>query len=232
MASDKFVSYLRVSTAKQGRSGLGIEAQRAAVAEHLKGGGRLVAEFVEVETGKRADRPQLLAAFKEARVYGATLLIAKLDRLSRDAHFLLGLEKEGLEFVCADMPVASRLTVGIMAMVAEEERKNTSKRTKDALAAARERGTKLGRPMRANDPKPPTVTPAMRAKAQAVRHAKANAKASDLSETIDAIRASGVTSARGIAEVLGARGIPTPRGGATWQAVQVQRILARANSGR
>src|ERR1043166_3975169 len=130
MAEGKFVSYLRVSTARQGRSGLGIEAQRQAVDDFLNGGNwKLVKEFVEVESGKKADRPELAKAFQLCRLIGAKLVIAKLDRLSRDAHFLLGLEKAGVDFVAADMPAANRLTVGIMAMVAEEERRLISART-------------------------------------------------------------------------------------------------------
>src|SRR5215470_14312769 len=141
----KWISYLRVSTGRQGRSGLGLDAQRAAVESFLNGGNwKLVKEFVEVESGKNDDRPILAQALKACRLYGAKLVIAKLDRLSRDAHFLLGLEKAGTDFVAADMPNANRLTVGIMAMVAQEERRMISKRTKDALAAAKRRGTKLG----------------------------------------------------------------------------------------
>src|SRR5258706_12162978 len=145
MADGKWISYLRVSTDRQGKSGLGIEAQRNSVAEYLNGGNwSLVKEYVEVESGKRTDRPMLAEAIKACRAYGAKLVIAKLDRLSRDAHFLLGLEKAGIDFVAADMPNANRLTVGIMAMVAEEERRMISKRTKEALAAAKARGVKLG----------------------------------------------------------------------------------------
>ena len=137
MAEGKWISYLRVSTDRQGKSGLGIEAQRNSVNEYLNGGKwSLVKEYVEIESGKRTDRPKLDEAIKACRAHKAKLVIAKLDRLSRDAHFLLGLEKAGIDFVAADMPNANRLTVGIMAMVAEEERRMISKRTKDALAAA------------------------------------------------------------------------------------------------
>src|SRR5215218_1403441 len=145
MAEGGFVAYYRVSTERQGKSGLGLDAQRKAVEDFLNGGNwRLVAEFTEIESGKQADRPALAKAFQACRLRRAKLVIAKLDRLSRDAHFLLGLEKAGIDFVAADMPNANRLTVGIMAMVAEEERRMISARTKAALAQAKARGVKLG----------------------------------------------------------------------------------------
>ncbi|HYI81897.1 MAG TPA: recombinase family protein [Acetobacteraceae bacterium] len=145
MASGKFISYLRVSTQEQGRSGLGLEAQRKAVADYLNGGRwQLKAEFVEVETGKRSDRPQLAAALAACRVHRATLVIAKLDRLSRNQAFLMSLRAAGVEFVCADMPQANRMTIGIMAAVAEGEAEMISARTRAALAAAKERGKALG----------------------------------------------------------------------------------------
>src|SRR5215207_2669928 len=145
MAEGAFVAYYGVSTERQGRSGLGLAAQRKAVEDFLNGGNwRLVAEFTEIESGKQSDRPALAKAFQACRLRHAKLVIAKLDRLSRDAHFLLGLEKAGVDFVAADMPQANRLTVGIMAMVADEERRLISKRTKEALAAAKARGVRLG----------------------------------------------------------------------------------------
>jgi DNA invertase Pin-like site-specific DNA recombinase len=147
MPTGKYISYLRVSTARQGASGLGLEAQRASIESHLNGGHwTLLKEFLEVESGKRSDRPQLQEALHLCKATGATLLIAKLDRLSRDAHFLLGMQKAGVKFVAADMPTANELTVGILALVAQEEARAISIRTKQALAAAKARGVKLGNP--------------------------------------------------------------------------------------
>lgn len=221
MADGTWISYLRVSTDRQGKSGLGIEAQRNGVSEYLNGGNwSLVKEFVEVESGKRSNRPKLEEAIKACRVYGAKLVIAKLDRLSRDAHFLLGLEKAGVDFVAADMPNANRLTVGIMAMVAEEERRMISKRTKDALAAAKRRGTKLGGDR--------GVVPSKKAREMAAEalQRRANARASDLAPIIRELQAAGKVSLRAIAEGLNEAGILTPRKG-KWSAVQVQRLLSR-----
>src|ERR1700733_8691988 len=140
-----FVCYYRVSTQKQGRSGLGLEAQQKAVRDHLNGGNwKVVGEFTEVETGKRADRPQLAAALAACRLHGAKLIIAKLDRLARNVHFISGLMESKVDFVAVDFPQANRLTVHILAAVAEHEAKMISERTKVALAAARARGVKLG----------------------------------------------------------------------------------------
>lgn len=144
--SGRFVSYLRCSTERQGRSGLGMEAQRAAVLGYLNGGNwELAAEHREVESGKEAaNRPALAAALRDCELLGATLVIAKLDRLSRNAAFLMTLQDSGVAFVCADMPQANRLTIGLLAVVAQHEREMISQRTKDALAAAKARGVKLG----------------------------------------------------------------------------------------
>jgi DNA invertase Pin-like site-specific DNA recombinase len=216
---DTFVSYLRVSTDRQGRSGLGIEAQRTAVASYLAGfGAEPIKEFVEVESGKRSNRPELARALAECRVRKATLVIAKLDRLARDAHFLLGLQRSGIAFTAADMPNANRLTVGIMAMVAEEERRAISERTKSALAAAKARGTKLG-----GRPENLKNTELGRQRGAEARRVKAAARAEDLMPVIETIRTAGVTSDTGIANALNDRGIPPARGG-KWQAVQVQRL--------
>ena len=219
MAEGKFVSYLRVSTARQGRSGLGLEAQRQAVEDFLNGGNwRLMKEFVEVESGKKADRPELAKAFQACRIYGAKLVIAKLDRLSRDAHFLLGLEKAGVDFVAADMPQANRMTVGIMAIMAEEERRRLSERTKAALAAAKRRGVKLGGDRGAR------LTAKARAAGRAAQRAKAQSRAMDLAPTIKELQAAGCESLRAIAAGLEERGIPAARGG-KWSSVQVMRLL-------
>ena len=145
MAQGSFVSYLRVSTGRQGRSGLGLEAQRKSVTDYLNGGQwRLVEEVVEIESGKDNARPQLQRAFDLCREYGAKLVVAKIDRLTRDAAFLLSLRDAGVDFVAVDLPDANRLTIGIMALVAEQEREAISRRTKDALAAAKARGVQLG----------------------------------------------------------------------------------------
>ncbi|MGN8095422.1 recombinase family protein [Methylobacterium sp. 22177] len=227
MAQGKFVTYLRVSTKRQGDSGLGLEAQRAAVETYLNGGAWTVCgEFVEVESGKSdVNRPQLQRAIQACRIYGAKLLIAKFDRLSRDAHFLLGLEKAGIEFVATDNPHANRLTVGIMALVADEERRAISARTKAALAAAKARGVKLGGDRGA------VLSAEAKAKGAQVRQAKANSRAADLLPVIAEIREAGAFTLQAVADALNARGIPTARGG-MWSPVQVQRVEARAASAR
>jgi len=222
MAEGRFVSYLRVSTTKQGASGLGLEAQRQAVADFLNGGRwSLVREFVEVESGKRDDRPKLSEAMALCRLHGAVLVIAKLDRLSRDAHFLLGLQKGGVKFVAADMPEANELTIGLLAVVAQHERQMISKRTKDALAAAKVRGTKLGG-VRANSADLHKVgSPA----GLAARQAKAVRRAGDVLPIIAGLQASGVTTLAALAEALTTREIPTARGSSTWSPMQVSRVL-------
>src|SRR3954471_2074689 len=145
MAQGKFVAYYRVSTERQGRSGLGLEAQQEAVRAYLNGGSwRLVAEVIEVESGKRADRPKLAEALRLCRMHGGMLIIAKLDRLARNVAFVSNLMESGVEFTAVDFPQANRLTVHILAAVAEHEAQMISTRTKAALAAAKARGTKLG----------------------------------------------------------------------------------------
>ena len=216
MASGRFVSYLRVSTARQGQSGLGLEAQRQAVAEHLNGGSwSLLREFVEVESGSRNDRPQLAAAIAECRLTGATLVIAKIDRLSRNAAFLIGLRDAGIAFVAADMPNANALTVGILALVAENEREAISARTKAALAAAKARGTVLGG-YRGG----PLVDGRRGVKA---RQDRSKAYARTVLPVIIEMRERGLSLRQCVAE-LQARGVQTPAGGA-WTAGLVCRLL-------
>lgn len=212
-----FVAYLRVSTVRQGESGLGLEAQRAAVEAFARQhGGTIVASHVEVETGKRSDRPELAKALCGARKAKATLLIAKLDRLARNVAFIANLMDAGIEFLACDQPFASRLTLHILAAVAEDEARRISERTRAALQAAKARGRKLGSPIAAQ-----TV-----AKARAARSAyAAKANATTLA-VVREVQKSGITSLAGIARTLQARGVRTPRGHAEWQPVQVLRLLA------
>lgn len=221
MAQGKFVSYLRVSTQRQGRSGLGLEAQREAVAGYLNGGRwNLIAETVEVESGKRNDRPKLAEALRLCRVHGATLIIAKLDRLARNVNFISNLMESGVEFIAVDLPQANRLTVHIMAAMAEHEAAMISARTKAALTAAKARGTKLGG-RRWNSDK--IASKGQQASVQ-VRQDAASKRASDLLPMIESIKSEGAVSLRQIAAELNERGIPTARGG-SWSATQVARIV-------
>lgn len=219
MANDKFIAYHRVSTQKQGASGLGLEAQKEAVSRFLNGGyWELVGEYVEVETGKGADalakRPQLKAALAACRKEGATLVIAKLDRLARNVHFVSGLMESKVKFVACDMPEANELTIHIMAAFAEHEAKRISQRTKDALAVAKSRGVVLGRAGAAN------LRPNVEARQKA-----ADEFADKLHPLFDGMKARGL-SQRGMVEELNSVGVPAPKGG-NWQLSQVQRILSR-----
>jgi DNA invertase Pin-like site-specific DNA recombinase len=219
----KYVAYYRVSTAKQGASGLGLEAQEASVASFLNGrvADKLVGLYRETESGVHNDRPELAKAMEHARLTGAKLLIAKLDRLSRNAAFLLNLRESGVDFVAADMPEANRLTVGIMALVAEQEREAISARTKAALQAAKARGVRLGNAKGVN-----TFGERRGIGAAEARIAKAQERAAGLRVTIASIEAEGVTSANGIARVLNERGIATPREG-KWSARSVLNVRGR-----
>jgi DNA invertase Pin-like site-specific DNA recombinase len=220
----RWVAYYRVSTAKQGASGLGLEAQEAAVVQHVaSAGGRIVAQFRETESGKNNDRPELLKAMAAARLHRATLIIAKLDRLSRDAHFLLGLQKAGVPFVCADMPDANDMTVGIMAIIAQHERKIISERTKAALAAAKKRGTVLGGKREGSFDLRKAA--AAGNAASAVKRSKAaRDRAVDLGTVIAELRQAGSTSLGQIAAGLNERGILTAQG-KEWRPMQVSRVL-------
>jgi DNA invertase Pin-like site-specific DNA recombinase len=221
MARGKHVAYYRVSTRKQGESGLGLEAQKAAVSAFLDGGKWImVAEFIEVESGKRNDRPQLAAALQACKLFGAKLVVAKLDRLSRNAAFLMTLRDSGVDFVCADMPEANRLTIGILALVAENEADAISTRTKAALAAARARGVRLG------GNRGRSITRKEAALGAAAMAAKARERAKLVWPIVDEMRARGA-SLRDIAAELERRGIETAAGRTTWTAAGVQRVIAR-----
>ncbi len=223
MAHGKFVSYARVSTARQGASGLGLEAQREAVKQFLNGGSwTLVAEVVEIESGKRADRPKLVEALRLCRLHGATLVIAKLDRLARNVHFISSLMEAGVDFVAVDFPQANRLTIHILAAVAEHEALAISTRTRAALAAAKARGVKLGGD-RGNFA---GVASLGAVASRVVRSENADKRAADVLPLIKELKAGGA-SLRKIAAELTARGIPAPRGG-PWAAVQVKRVEDRA----
>jgi DNA invertase Pin-like site-specific DNA recombinase len=214
-----FVAYYRVSTDKQGASGLGLEAQKTAVLDYLNGGKwKLISEYTEVESGKRNDRPQLERALAACRVRGATLIVAKLDRLARNVHFVSTLMESGVEFCAVDFPQANRLTIHILAAVAEHEAECISQRTKAALAAAKARGVVLGGDRGGRAP-----ASARRAALEA-RQAKARERASDLAADIKDIREGGATSLQAIAEALNARSIAAPRGG-VWSATQVSRVV-------
>lgn len=225
MANGKFVAYYRVSTVKQGKSGLGLEAQKQAVANYLNGGRwKMVGEFVEVESGKRKDRPQLTEALALCRLHGAMLLIAKLDRLARNVLFTATLMESSVKFIAVDFPDANNLTIHILAAVAEHEAAMISARTRGALAAAKARGVVLG----CGNDKIAAYAKAG-AKASALRRsADAKKRTADLIPRIRHHQAKGAASLRQIADRLNAEGIPTARGGGEWSAVQVQRVLMAA----
>lgn len=216
-----YVSYLRVSTDRQGRSGLGLEAQRAAVSEFVRSrGGDIVQEYIEIESGKRNDRPQLDLALKHAKKSGAILVIAKLDRLARNVAFIANLLESGAEVTAADMPEANRFLLHVMAAVAEHEAQAISDRTKAALAAAKARGQKLGW----SNPAREDLERATIASVEA-RMAAADQHAETVRPIIEDLRGRGLTLIQ-VAETLNARGIPTARGGA-WHTSTVRNALQR-----
>lgn len=225
---ERAVAYYRVSTSKQGTSGLGLEAQRVAV-EGLcaaRGWEIIAPPFTEVESGKRDDRPELAKAINHAQITGAKLVIAKLDRLSRNAAFLNTLFDTGITVVFADMPHADRLMIGIMAQLAQWEGEQISKRTREALAEAKARGKQLGNPkgvaalQRAGKGNAAAIATTVR---------NADAHAARLGPTIARLRTEGVTSLGHIAAALNRDGICTPRGG-QWHASSVRNLLARLGS--
>jgi DNA invertase Pin-like site-specific DNA recombinase len=213
----RYFTYLRVSTARQGEAGLGMQAQRSAVEAFVRqNGGTILAEFVEVESGKRSDRPELARALEATRKAKGKLVIAKLDRLARNVAFISAMMDAGVDFVACDQPYASRLTLHILAAVAEDEARRISERTKAALAAAKARGTKLGSPIAQK-----TI-----AKARAARSAYAEKANATTRAVIRDIQSSGVGTLAGVARALQARGVRTPAGHISWQSVQVSRLLA------
>lgn len=233
----KFVSYLRVSTARQGKSGLGLEAQRNAIAEFVKGG-RLLAEYVEIETGKNDERPKLRDALHRAKVTGATLVIAKLDRLSRNLRFIAELQESRVKFVAVDLPDANDLTIHIFAALAQHERRMISDRTTKALAAIKELESDPQKLMerRLSGKKPignPQGAAAFRnvkkgsAFAAAALNSRADSFAADVLPVIDDITNEGKHSLREIAAELNARGILTARGG-EWHPTTVKNVMRRS----
>jgi DNA invertase Pin-like site-specific DNA recombinase len=223
----RVVAYYRVSTEVQGRSGLGLCAQRNAVVGLCgQRAWEIIAEFTEVESGKRNDRPELRTALKRARVTGARLVIAKLDRLSRNVAFLASLQESGAKFTAADMPEADEFTVHILAAVAQRERKLISERTKAALAAAKARGVKLGNPNGAE-----AIRRAGKGTAAAVETVRRRAadRASEYAEIVADIQSSGAASLAAIAREFNNRGILTPRG-AKWHPSSVSNLLQRLDA--
>lgn len=216
----EFVAYLRVSTTKQGIDGLGIEAQRAAIERHLRHGDVILREFVEVESGKKTNRPELGKALEECRLKKATLLVAKLDRLARNVAFISALMESGVDFVACDFPQANRLTLHILAAVAEHEREMISNRTKAALAAAKARGVKLG-----HNNLHPAISAKGRAASIAVRRQAADEFAARVYPIIAAFRQNG-RSLRGIAADLNVARYATPRQ-RQWSAVAVRNVISR-----
>jgi DNA invertase Pin-like site-specific DNA recombinase len=223
--SGPIVGYIRVSTAKQGRSGLGLEAQLFSITRFAEAEGfELAAKFIEVETGKGSDamsrRPQLAAALAEARRRKSPVIVAKLDRLSRDVHFISGLLSHKTPFIVAELGAdADPFMLHLYAALAEKERMMISQRTREALKAAKDRGVVLGNPSLAD------------VRQQATASVKANADqfAKNVLPVIREIQTNGVTSNRAIARTLDARGVATARGG-QWTAVQVGSILQRVQS--
>lgn len=220
----KVVCYYRVSTKGQQDSGLGLDAQRDAVERYVASvSGIVVATYKETESGKLNGRPALADALHYAKVTGSVLVIAKLDRLSRNAAFLLNLRDSGVNFIAADMPHANTLTIGVMALVAQQEAEAISKRTKEALQAAKRQGKVLGNPN--------GVAALQRAAkgniaAVATVKDKADRHAADLMPIIESLKASGIASLGAIAAALNERSMKTPRGG-IWHKTSVKNLLDR-----
>jgi DNA invertase Pin-like site-specific DNA recombinase len=230
MTNGEFVAYYRVSTARQGASGLGLEAQRAAVASYLNGGEwRILAEFTEIESGRKVARPELERALHKARLHRVPLVVAKVDRLARSKGFLERILESGVDVRFCDLPkiegATGRFILQQMAAVAELEAGLISTRTKAALEAAKQRGKKLG------GNRGVKLTMAAQEAGRAAQTARAALRSQDLAPVIAELRASGIESMNGMAGALSARGIPTARGGRNWSAVQVARMLKQISPG-
>lgn len=227
MPTDRYVAYYRVSTQRQGASGLGLEAQQATVAQHLKGV-QPIAAFIEVESGRKADRPELQRAIAACRVHKATLIVAKVDRLARSVAFLSALLESGISVVFCDLPQVEgptgRFLLQSMAAVAELEAGLISQRTKAALQAARERGVQIGNPANLRNRDAGTQRSAEARARVADRHAR------DIGHVIADLKREGITSSTSLAWHMNRRGITTPRGG-QWSTTQVQRVLRRLAPG-
>jgi DNA invertase Pin-like site-specific DNA recombinase len=215
----EYVAYYRVSTDQQGKNGLGLDAQRQAVARFVAGHGTTIAEFTEIESGRKTARPQLAQALAMCRQQRATLVIARLDRLARNVAFIANLMESGVDFVAVDMPEANRLTIHILAAVAEHERDLTSSRTKAALDAAKTRGVRLGNP---------NPLPAAK-KAVQVLKAKTSAYQATVRPLLQQLQQEGYTLST-TARELNRRGVPTARGG-HWYATTVKNILQQPLTG-
>jgi DNA invertase Pin-like site-specific DNA recombinase len=212
----EYVAYYRVSTDQQGKNGLGLDTQRQAVAGFVAGRGTTIAEFTEIESGRKTERPQLAQALTMCRQQRATLVIARLDRLARNVAFIANLMESGVDFVAVDMPEANRLTLHILAAVAEHERDLISSRTKAALKAAKTRGVRLGNP---------NPHPAAQKAVQALK-AQAAAYQDTVRPLLQQLQQEGYTLAA-TARELNRRGVPTARGG-HWYASTVKNILQQS----
>ncbi len=223
MATGKFIAYHRVSTTRQGISGLGLDAQKKAVADWLNGGSwELIGEYIEVESGAKNNRAELAKALAQCKKTGATLIIAKLDRLARNVAFVSNLMEAGVDFLAVDFPTANRLTVHILAAVAEHEREMISQRTSAALQQAKRNGKKLGWaiPSRQGEQIIASLKGANKLKEDAALFAQ------NMMPIIEGIRASGIKTLSGVADALNARGVKTVRGG-KWYAMTVKNLEGR-----
>ncbi|MGY9056073.1 MAG: recombinase family protein [Alphaproteobacteria bacterium] len=208
----RYVTYFRVSTERQGQSGLGLEAQKYAVAAFATND-EIVESFTEIESGKNNDRPELNAAIETTLAYGAKLLVAKLDRLTRDPAFLYKLRDSGVDFICADMPEANKLTIGILALVAEQEREAISQRTKAGLAAAKARGVKLGNPQNLSE----EAMAKGRALGRIAKDKKMLEGKKRVLPIVERLHLEGVTTGYAVAKELNRLGIPTVTGKGIWR---------------